>query len=105
MPLTIRNSQMQAMGAASPNTQVTQPCPNDATWIEVVLLDQDGVVVPGEKYHIQLPDGSQMDGTLDDQGKVRFDSIVPGQAIITFPEIDGREWSPQAAPAAPSDAG
>jgi hypothetical protein len=99
--LTIRDSQMQAMAAASPNTRLMQPCPDKATWIEVVLLDQGGEVVPGEKYQIKLPDGSLMEGALDDKGKVRFDSIVPGQATISFPEIDGREWSPQAA-AAPS---
>ncbi len=97
--LTIRDSQMQAMDESSPNTKLMQPCPNNATWIEVVLVDQDGKVVPGEKYQIKLPDGSMMEGVLDGKGKVRFDSIVEGQATISFPDIDAREWSQQTASA------
>jgi hypothetical protein len=92
--LTIRESQMQAMADAFPGTQMMQPCPEDATWIEVRLVDQDDTAMPGEKYRIRLPDSSLMEGTLDDEGKVRFESIMPGQAIVTFPDIDAREWNP-----------
>ena len=40
-----------------------------------------------------------MEGVLDGKGKVRFDSIVEGQATISFPDIDAREWSQQTASA------
>jgi hypothetical protein len=85
---------MQAMNAASPGTQLTQPCPQEATWIEFCLVDEDSNPVPGAKYKVKLPDGSTQDGALDDKGKVRFDNIVPGQASISFPEIDADEWTP-----------
>ena len=93
--LTIRDSQMRAMADSSPGTQLIQPCSQDATWIEVRLVDQAGVARKGEKYRIRLPDNSLMEGTLDDEGKVRFESIVAGQAQVTFPDIDAREWRPK----------
>jgi len=93
--LTIRDSQMQDMAESSPNTPMIQPCDKTKSWIEVHLVDEDGNPVAGAHYKIQLPDSSIMDGSLDDQGKVRFDGIVPGTAIISFPDIDGREWKPQ----------
>jgi hypothetical protein len=92
--LTIRQSQINSMAESSPGTQMTTPCPPDATWIEVQLVDQDQNPVPGEKYHIKLPDSSIMEGALDKDGKVRFDNITAGQAEITFPDIDAREWGP-----------
>jgi hypothetical protein len=90
--LSIRQSQIDSMAKGSPGTQMTVPCPADATWIEVQLVDQDQRPMPGEKYRVKLPDSSLMEGTLDKDGKVRFDNIVAGQAEITFPEIDAREW-------------
>jgi protocatechuate 3,4-dioxygenase beta subunit len=93
--LTIRDSQMQAMAKALPGKQTIQPCNDTATWIEVRLSDEDGNAMAGAKYRIQLPDFSIMEGALDDEGKVRFDGIVPGQSLIDFPGIDGREWRPR----------
>jgi hypothetical protein len=102
--LTVRDSQVDSMAKDSPGTQMKVPCPADATWIEVQLLDRNQKPMPGEKYKIQLPDSSIMTGALDKDGKVRFDNIVAGQAQITFPEIDSREWD-AAAPADPAAPG
>ena len=105
--LTVRDSQVDSMAKDSPGTQMKVPCPADATWIEVQLLDRNQKPMPGEKYKIQLPDSSIMTGALDKDGKVRFDNIVAGQAQITFPEIDSREWDAAAPadPAAPEGSG
>jgi hypothetical protein len=92
--LTINNSQMKAMATASPGQQMIAPCAEQSSWIEFRLVDSDGNPVPGEKYSIHLPDSSLMEGVLDDEGKVRFDSIVVGQASVTFPDIDAGEWKP-----------
>ncbi len=83
---------MQDMANASPGTQSVQPCPLTKTWIEVVLVDEDGDPVPHEKYAIKLPDGSTQTGCLDEQGKVKFENITGGQAMVNFPDIDAREW-------------
>lgn len=93
--LVIRDSQMKEMAKARPDSQMQVPCQDSATWIEVRLSDEDGNPVSFAKYRIQLPDFSVMEGALNDQGSIRFDGIVPGQAVVEFPEIDGREWKPQ----------
>lgn len=92
MPLAIRNDQMQTMATSSPDTKMVQPCPLSATWIEIKLVDPDGAPVAGARYHIQLPDSSVWEGEFDESGTVRVDGIVPGQATVTFPDLDAREW-------------
>ena len=93
--LTIRDSQMQTMAQAAPGKPMVLPCAKTATWIEVRLTDEDGNAAAGTRFHIQLPDLSVMEGALDDDGKVRFEQIVAGQAEITFPELESREWKPK----------
>jgi hypothetical protein len=90
--LTIRDSQKQTMAQSSPNRTMVQACPLSQTWIEVKLVDEDGNPVPDQKYKIVLPDGSIQEGSLDDKGTVRFDGITPGDAQVTFPELDTKEW-------------
>jgi hypothetical protein len=61
------------------------------TWVEFQLVDDTGEPVPNAAYKVKLPDGSQKTGTLNAQGKVRFESIDPGQCQISFPDIHGSE--------------
>ena len=90
--MKVRDSQVNDMAEASPNTPMVQPC--DAHWIEFRLVDKDDKPVPGEAYTVRLPDQSLMTGTLDDEGKVRFEGIVSGQASICFPGMHESEWQP-----------
>ena len=80
------------MANAAPGTQLINPCQDQATWIEIRLVDSDDTPIAGERYEIRLPDGSFMPGVLNSEGTVRFDSIVPGQAVVSFPDLDAREW-------------
>ena len=80
------------MANAAPGTQLVNPCQDQATWIEIRLVDSDDAPIAGERYEIRLPDGSLMPGVLNSEGTVRFDSIVPGQAVVSFPDLDAREW-------------
>jgi hypothetical protein len=89
--LTIRDSQMNTLAAAN-GGQAAVSC--DASWIEVRLVDGDRKPVAGQKYRIKLPDSSIKEGTLDEDGKARFDGIPPGQCQVCFPEIHGPEWTP-----------
>jgi hypothetical protein len=68
--------------------------PETRTWVVVRLIDADGKPVPGQKYQIQLPDSSIEEGTLDSEGSVRFNDILPGQCKVRFPDIHGKEWTP-----------
>jgi uncharacterized Zn-binding protein involved in type VI secretion len=69
--------------------------PDKTHWISIELTDQDGKPVPDEMYHIELPDGSAVDGTLDSKGKARVDGIDPGNCKVTFPNLDRDMWAPK----------
>jgi hypothetical protein len=64
------------------------------TWVEIKLVDQDGAVVPNERYRVTLPDGTVKEGRLDEKGWMRESGIDPGQCTITFPDIHHEEWQP-----------
>jgi len=85
---------MQQMADSNPGQPMVKPCDNTKTWIEFRLVDSENKPVPGEKYKVRLPDSSIREGTLDSEGKVRFDGILPGQASICFTELDERTWTP-----------
>lgn len=61
-------------------------------WIEVELKDEDGKPVPGERFRVTLPDGSEYEGTLDEKGVGRLDHIDPGSCKVTFPNLDQDAW-------------
>lgn len=71
------------------------PPQKEKTFIEIVLLDQDGKPVAGERFVITLPDGAKVNGNLDAKGFKRVDGIDPGTCDVEFPDIDGREWGPR----------
>ncbi len=62
-------------------------------WIEIALVDEKGNPVPGHRYKIRLPDGSELTGTLDSRGLARVDGIDPGTCKVTFPDLDQRAWN------------
>jgi type VI secretion system secreted protein VgrG len=62
--------------------------PEKKSWIEIELLDEEGEPVPGERYRITLPDGSTVEGTLDQNGFARVDGIDPGNCEVSFPDLD-----------------
>jgi hypothetical protein len=65
---------------------------DDATWIEVRLVDEVGAPVPGERYLIKLPDGSTREGSLDAHGLLHLRDIDPGSCEFTFPDLDTESW-------------
>ena len=91
--LTIRDSQMNDMAGSSGKAPV-RACPKEKTWIEFRMVDEDGKPAEGVKYRVKLPDGSLQEGSLDSEGKARFEGIEPGSAEISFPEVDGAERGP-----------
>jgi hypothetical protein len=62
------------------------------SWIEIELLDEKNNPVSGERYKIDLPDGSVSKGTLDGNGFARVDGIVPGECKVSFPKLENDEW-------------
>lgn len=74
------------------------PCANAVTkcpsrhWIEIELLDEDGVGIANEEYLIVTPDEEKHRGVTDADGLVRLDGIVKGQCKVTFPNLDKEAW-------------
>jgi hypothetical protein len=62
------------------------------SWIEIQLVGEDDVPIPGEKYALELPGGKLLEGTLDKEGKARVESISPGQCRVGFPDRDKSAW-------------
>jgi len=64
--------------------------PKSSTWIEFQLEDTAGRPVPNERYRVTLPDGSVREGLTDARGLICFTGVDPGNAQITFPDVDAR---------------
>ena len=48
--------------------------------------------VAGEKYRIELPDGTVHEGVLEDDAVVRFEGIPRGPCTVSFYELDQEAW-------------
>jgi hypothetical protein len=64
----------------------------EVTWIEIRLIGEDDQPIPGERYRIELPDGTTREGQLDDKGRARVEGIDPGSCAVTFPTLDEEAW-------------
>ena len=58
------------------------------TWIEIELTDMEGNPRAGERYWIQLTDGSVREGALDRHGRAYFGDLDPGECEIRWPDLD-----------------
>lgn len=64
-------------------------------WIEIEMVDQEGKPAAGEDYRLTLPDGSIVEGSLDEKGRDRVNGIDPGTCKVTFPNLDKDSWQPK----------
>ncbi len=58
------------------------------TWIEIELTDMEGNPMAGERYWIELPDGTVREGALNAQGRAYFGGLDPGECEIRWPDLD-----------------
>jgi uncharacterized protein (DUF2345 family) len=87
-------SPVQACGSA-PASSTTQVSPTKEHWISIQLLDEEGHAVPNEDYKITLPDGSTVEGTLDQHGRAKISGLDSGNCKVSFPDLDGEMWKPK----------
>lgn len=56
------------------------------------MVDEQGNPVAGEDFQVKLPDGTVIDGSLDDKGQARVGGIDQGNCQVSFPNIDKDMW-------------
>jgi hypothetical protein len=64
----------------------------DVHWIEIEMVDEDGVGIPEQEYLIVTPDRRQFTGVTDSSGRARLDDIVAGQCSVSFQNLDKDSW-------------
>jgi hypothetical protein len=64
----------------------------EQTWIEIELVDPNGLPASNERYKLELPDGSVKWGRLNREGKARVERLQPGSCKVTFPDRDEESW-------------
>jgi hypothetical protein len=57
-------------------------------YLELRMLDNDGMPVGDIGYKVHLPDGTERDGSLDSEGYSREDGIPPGMCRVEFEDPD-----------------
>ena len=62
------------------------------SWIKIKLVDKEDQPVQGERYRIELQDGTIRQGTLDSKGQAHIRGIDPGNCQITFPNLEKDAW-------------
>lgn len=91
-----RQKETQTGKYGSPSVEPHKPSKKDEekkpSWIEIEMVGEDDKPIVGEAYRIKLPEGSVVEGTLDDKGFARVDGIEPGNCQITFPNLDCEAW-------------
>ncbi len=79
------------------------PAPK-TTWIDVVLVDQDGDPVPRRGFSLKFSDGETREGFFDADGRFGFKGIPNGNCTLTLPDLDESDFAkPKAMDAGESD--
>lgn len=105
-PLQTSGQAADASFDATPVGPEPQPCApaGDApatarpatSWIEIMLIGEDDRPVVGERYRVELSDGSAIEGRIGPSGVVRVEGIEPGSYAVSFPRLDASAWEPVA---------
>jgi hypothetical protein len=59
------------------------------TFIEILVINEEGEPVTDQKYRLVLTDGSVQKGALGSDGRIFVDSIPRGDCTITFEPMIG----------------
>jgi len=65
------------------------------THIAIKLTDEKGNAVAGEKFEVELPDGSVSKGTTEMDGTSKVEGFEAGQCKVRFPNLEDDSISAQ----------
>jgi phage protein D len=74
-----------------PKLQTKTVTPQDGV-VDIRLVDDAGKPIPGERYEVTLPDGTTIDGAVDDAGRARLEGLPRGNYKVTFPRLSSDAW-------------
>jgi hypothetical protein len=64
-------------------------------YVEIELVGEDDVPIPGARYRVELPNGTVRQGRTNDAGAARIEDIPrAGSCKISFPDLDADAWQP-----------
>jgi hypothetical protein len=88
------DSQLEETASRREVSGVSVSCP--LKYIEVTLMDQNGVAVVGAPCELELPDASGAKGITNSGGVVRFDGLATDatKAMLKITEGDGGDGPP-----------
>lgn len=66
----------------------------DSHWVGIKLKDDQGNPVAGEPFKLKLPDGTIVEGKLNDEGRAEVRGVPEGKSQVCFPKIDKDQWRP-----------
>ena len=93
---TNQNSGADGQSAAEEAPAEAAPAeapPEEPThYVEVEIVDQDGLPVEGVEFELEGPDGTIHKGTTDASGKKRMLGLQSGSCKLRFPGIDAKDW-------------
>ncbi|MDV3349043.1 DNA circularization N-terminal domain-containing protein [Leptothoe sp. LEGE 181152] len=90
-PAESRPDETSGAPSSVPESSVAPPVQATAQVI-ITLVDDAGQPMANESYVLSQAGETVRTGTLDDQGNIRLDQLLPGAYEITFPELDQGDW-------------
>lgn len=85
-PPTEENTSSSSSSSSSSDISTEEE--KETTHIAIKLTDVKGNAVVGEKYEVELPDGSVSTGTLDVDGTAKIEGFEAGQCKVRFPNLE-----------------
>jgi hypothetical protein len=62
------------------------------SWVGLLLEDEKGQPVAGQRVRIKLADGTLRESISDEKGRLRLDGIPLGNCQVEFPGVDAGDW-------------
>ncbi len=64
------------------------------TFVEILLEDEAGMPVEGQRYRLVDAAGGVHEGRLGSGGIARIEPLPFGSCQLSFPDLDARDWGP-----------
>lgn len=77
--------------------ELLQEARRDNHWIEIELVGEDGVGLPGHRCVLVDGAGVERSAMTDGLGVVRWTRLPPGTCRVSFPDLDADAWQEVAA--------